>query len=108
MAKEYGPVATPHIFIFDKERKLRYQGRIDDIEKLTRTPRNLDAKNAIEALLANKVVPVKTTKVFGCSVKWAEKEDMVAKADADWAKQPVNLAMIDEAGIKDLLQGTRF
>ncbi len=104
MAKEYGPVATPHIFIFDKERKLRYQGRIDDLEKPTGTPKNFDAKNAIEALLANKEVPVKTTKVFGCSIKWAEKEDMVAKADADWAKQPINLDMIDEAGVKDLLK----
>lgn len=104
MAKEYGPVATPHIFIFDKERKLRYEGRIDDVEKPTGKPRNFDAKNAIEALLANKDVPVKTTKVFGCSIKWAEKEDMVAKADAEWAKEPVNLEMIDEAGIKDLLK----
>ncbi|WP_018617238.1 redoxin family protein [Segetibacter koreensis] len=106
MSKEYGPVATPHIFIFDKERKLRYQGRIDDVEKPPGTPKNLDAKNAIEALLANKEVLVKTTKVFGCSIKWAEKEDMVAKADAEWAKQPVSLDTIDEAGLKDLLKNT--
>ncbi len=104
MAKEYSPVATPHIFIFDKERKLRYQGRIDDVEKPSGTPKNFDAKNAIEALLANKEVPVKTTKVFGCSIKWAEKEDMVAKADLEWAKQPVTVDVIDEAGVKDLLK----
>lgn len=104
VAKAYGPVATPHIFIFDKERKLRYQGRIDDVEKPTGTPRNTDAKNAIEALLANKEVPVKTTKVFGCSIKWAEKEEYIAKANAEWAKQPVSLEMIDEAGIKELLK----
>src|SRR5207253_9277136 len=64
----------------------------------------LDTRNAIEALLANKDVPVKTTKVFGCSIKWHEKEDLVAKADAEWAKEHVNLEMIDEAGIKDLLK----
>jgi thiol-disulfide isomerase/thioredoxin len=104
VASAYGPVATPHIFIFDKERKLRYQGRIDDVEKPTGTPRNLDAKNAIEALLAEKEVPVKTTKVFGCSIKWAEKEDLVAKSDTEWAKHPVPLEMIDEAGIKKLLK----
>ncbi len=51
-AKAYGPVATPHVFIFDKERKLRYQGRIDDVEKPTGTPKNSDTRNAIEALLA--------------------------------------------------------
>ncbi|MEO6452878.1 MAG: redoxin family protein [Ginsengibacter sp.] len=104
MAKAYGPVATPHIFIFDKERKLRYQGRIDDVEKPTKVPNNLDAKNAIDALLADKEVEVKTTKVFGCSIKWAEKEDLVAKSDKEWAKHPVALEMIDEAGIKDLVK----
>jgi len=30
VARALGPQATPHVFIFDKERKLRYQGRIDD------------------------------------------------------------------------------
>ncbi|MEO7960507.1 MAG: redoxin family protein [Ginsengibacter sp.] len=106
VAKAYGPIATPHIFIFDKERILRYQGRIDDVEKPTATPRNKDARNAIEDLLAAKEVSVKTTKVFGCSVKWAEKEDLVAKADSSWVRQPVTLEMIDEAGVKDLLKNS--
>ncbi len=104
VAKAYGPVATPHIFIFDKDRRLRYQGRIDDVEKPTGIPKNTDAKNAIEELLVGKEVAVKTTKVFGCSIKWAEKEDLVAKADIAWAKQPVTLDMIDEAGVKELLK----
>jgi len=103
-SKAYGPIATPHIFLFDKERKLRYQGRIDDVEKPTGTPKNLDARNAIEALLANKEVPVTTTKVFGCSVKWAAKSDWMLRAKEEWAKEPVALNMIDEAGVKDLLQ----
>src|SRR6476660_3939420 len=47
VANAYGPVATPHVFIFDAERKLCYQGRIDDIEKPTKTPNNLDTRNAI-------------------------------------------------------------
>ncbi len=100
----YGPVATPHIFIFDKDRVLRYQGRIDDVEKPTGIPKNKDALNAIDALLAGKQVETKTTKVFGCSIKWAEKEDLVAKADKEWAEQPVTLDIIDEAGVKDLIK----
>ena len=103
-SKAYGPIATPHVFIFDKERKLRYQGRIDDVEKPTGTPKNLDARNAIEALVANKEVPVATTKVFGCSVKWAAKSDWMVKAKEEWAKEPVALNMVDEAGVKELLQ----
>jgi peroxiredoxin len=103
-AQAYGPVATPHVFIFDKERKLRYQGRIDDLEKPGGNPKNLDTKNAIEALLAGKEVTVATTKVFGCSIKWAEKEDLVAKSDSEWAREPVTLDMIDENGVKDLVK----
>ncbi len=103
-SKAYGPVATPHIFIFDGERKLRYQGRIDDVEKPTGTPKNKDARNALDALLAGKEVETKTTKVFGCSIKWVEKEDLVAKANKEWAQQPVTLDTIDEQGIKDLLK----
>ncbi|HZI53272.1 MAG TPA: thioredoxin family protein, partial [Chitinophagaceae bacterium] len=69
VAKAYGPVATPHVFIFDKERKLAYHGRIDDMENPARTPTSLDTQNAIEALLKNEKVSLTTTKVFGCSIK---------------------------------------
>src|SRR5580698_3578918 len=37
-ARKYGPIATPHVFIFDKSRKLRYSGRVDDVEKPSKTP----------------------------------------------------------------------
>jgi peroxiredoxin len=104
MSKAYGPVATPHVFIFDAERKLRYQGRIDNVEKPTGTPTSVDTRDAIEALLAKKEVAVKTTKVFGCSIKWAEKESGQQKADEEWAKEPVALRQIDEAGLKDLVK----
>lgn len=105
VAHAYGPVATPHVFIFDKDRKLRYQGRIDDVEKPTKTPNNRDTRNAITALLENKEVPVKTTKVFGCSVKWADKKGTLVQQGYDnWAKEPVALETIDEAGIKNLIK----
>ncbi len=103
-SRAYGPIATPHIFIFDKERKLRYSGRIDDVEKPTKTPHTLDARNAIEALLNNKEVAVPTTKVFGCSVKWAEKSDWMQKSALAWSKEPVTLDTIDVAGIKNLVK----
>ena len=32
MSRQYGPVATPHVFVFDAERKLRFVGRVDDGE----------------------------------------------------------------------------
>jgi len=104
VSRAYGPVATPHIFIFDAQRKLRYQGRIDDTEDQRKTPRNTDARNAIDALLSGGEVPVTTTKVFGCSTKWAEKSEWVKKEDEDWAKRPVKLETIDATGIKELLK----
>lgn len=103
-ARAYGPVATPHVFIFDKQRKLRYQGRIDDVEKPTKTPHVTDTRNAIDALLNNQELTVQTTKVFGCSIKWTEKSDWIEKATQEWAKEPVRLDMIDEDGIKNLIK----
>jgi thiol-disulfide isomerase/thioredoxin len=103
-SKLYGPIATPHIFIFDKGRKLRYQGRIDDMENPAKTPTSLDARNALDALLSNKEVPVTTTKVFGCSVKWIEKKDWKQKAEVQWAKEPVSLQDIDAAGLADIVK----
>lgn len=103
-AKAYGPIATPHVFIFDKARKLRYQGRIDNVEKPTKTPTELNTRDAIDALLQNKPVAVETTKVFGCSVKWAEKTSLVKKGFEEWSKEPVTVNMIDEAGLKELLK----
>ena len=103
-SNKYGPVSTPHIFIFDQDRKLRYQGRIDDMENPEKTPTSNDARNAIDAILAGKEVPVKTTKVFGCSVKWIEKKDWIKKAEVQWAKEPVSLQQVDEKGIAELLQ----
>ena len=103
VAKAYGPVATPHVFIFDAERKLRFQGRIDDVESPLGTPTVTDTRNAIDALLAGRPIAVPATKVFGCSIKWAEKKDHQAEAAAEWAKASVTLDMADEKAIRDLL-----
>lgn len=104
VANAYGPVATPHAFVFDKQRRLRYQGRVDDVEKPTGTPNSLDTRNAIEALLAGKEPPVTTTKVFGCSIKWAEKGGWSQSAAEEWATEPVGLVPVSEEGLREVLQ----
>ena len=48
VARAYGPQATPHVFIFDKDRKLRYEGRMDNSYR-TEQVKSQDARNAIEA-----------------------------------------------------------
>jgi len=69
----YGPTATPHLFIFDADRKLRYEGRVDNN---TRQPLVTirDARNAVDALLSGKPVPLAQTPAMGCSTKWIYKE----------------------------------
>lgn len=102
VSRAYGPIATPHVFIFDKARKLRFVGRIDDSEKPKKV-KVRDTRNAIDALLAGKEVPVKKTRTVGCSIKWSGKRDYVKKAFEKWAAESVALEMIDAKGIKQLV-----
>lgn len=72
VANAYGPKATPHVFVFDAQRKLRFEGRIDNSqrESLVKTQ---ETRAAIDALLAGQPVKVPHTGVFGCSTKWKSK-----------------------------------
>jgi len=101
--RAYGPAATPHVFIFNKERKLCFSGRIDDTEKPSKVPHSQDTRIALDALLKNTPPNPATTKVFGCSVKWAEKEDWQQKAKDEWAKEPVKIDTIGVAALKALV-----
>jgi peroxiredoxin len=98
VARAYGPQATPHVFIFDRDRKLRYQGRIDNSqrESLVKTQ---DARNAIDALIAGQPVAVTHTGVFGCSTKWISKE---ADRVAEMKKIEAEPVTVDLASTDDL------
>ena len=100
----YGAVATPHLFIFDSQRKLEYTGRFDDSEKTPKQINTKDAINAIEAILAGKKVPVEKTVAFGCSIKWADKRDSVKAAFASWAREEVSLANINAKDLRELIK----
>ena len=101
-SKAVGVLATPHIFIFDADRKLRYQGRFDDSEVKTVTSH--EAINAVEAILAGSKVAVETTRVPGCSTKWADKQESarawLVKADAE----PVAIEEVDGPGVAKLVK----
>jgi len=73
VSQAYGPQASPHIFIFDQQRKLRYEGAIDDSYRIEFVKRHY-AVDAINALLADQEVAVKHTGAFGCTTKWSDKE----------------------------------
>jgi peroxiredoxin len=95
-AKAYGCLCTPHIFIFDQNRKLRYMGRLDDSRFAeTNTVHTSDARDAVEALLSGKPVPVEVTRPFGCSTKWAENKVKLIKVNEKMYSAPVVLESID-------------
>jgi thiol-disulfide isomerase/thioredoxin len=100
---QYGPVATPHVFVFDKNRKLKYSGRIDDTENPYVKPVIEDLKNCLNSLLNKQPVQVETTKTFGCSIKWAWKDHWKNQLIEDWSKEPVNLDTIDSLSITSVL-----
>jgi thiol-disulfide isomerase/thioredoxin len=101
----FGPIATPHVFVFDKDRKLRYSGRIDDTENPYIPPVTEDLKIALNALLQQKPVPVEKTKTFGCSIKWAWKDHWKNELINEWAKEPVTIDSINSEGIRSLITG---
>lgn len=98
ISAKFGAVATPHIFVFDQDRKLRYQGRIDDNvnESLVKSR---DARIAIDALLSGKPVPIAETRAFGCTTKWLNKATGV---EEEWARIVVEPVKVTMAGAEDL------
>jgi peroxiredoxin len=100
--KAYGAVSTPHVFVFDTQRKLQYTGRIDDARRSRKNIGEPYVHNAIDALLAGKKITTTPTRSFGCSTKWAWKRGSVAKDNTRWKALPVTLADLDTEGAKNL------
>jgi len=101
VSRQYGPVATPHVFIFDEQRKLRYQGRIDDNERESLVKKR-DTREALDALLTGREPAVTQTKVFGCSTKWDEKSDGNARWMEKVRGEAVTVTAADAVMLKEL------
>ena len=105
ISRKYGPVATPHVFVFDEQRKLRYQGRVDSNprEAYAKVP---DARHAIDAALAGAPVPVERTPTVGCSVKWLDKAGSHNSELEAIEREPVPLEKIRPADLQALRKNT--
>jgi thiol-disulfide isomerase/thioredoxin len=103
VARAYGPVSTPHVFVFDKERKLQYTGAVDNSEDPSKIKKSF-ARDAIEALLEGREITIKKMKTFGCSIKWADKRNSAQKALVEWAKEAVDVNMIDANGVREIMK----
>lgn len=101
----YGPTATPHVFVFDKDRKLTYSGRLDASEK-PGTANAEDLRMAIDKTLAGEPLDADKaiTPAFGCSTKWAWKNEYTKKVNAEWKERLVEVEKISPSGLADLLK----
>ena len=70
VARAFGAVCTPDIFVFDRERRLAYRGRIDDSWKDESRVTRRELAEAIEALVAGGKPSREQRPSMGCSIKW--------------------------------------
>jgi peroxiredoxin len=105
VSRAYGPAATPHLFIFDAERKLRYQGRVDNNPREPLVT-SRDARNALDAILAGRTPPLQKTPSVGCSTKWLYKEEGRKEELAEIEAKPVQLEPASAADLKTLRGNT--
>lgn len=101
ISRLYGPAATPHVFIFDAQRKLRYEGRVDNNPRENLVT-SRDARNAIDAILTGKEVALKSTPSVGCSTKWIYKEEGRKQELAEIESRPVDVQLASAAELQAL------
>jgi hypothetical protein len=70
VARKFGAKKTPDIFLFDADGKLIYHGAVDDNSRKPEEVKETYLKDALEALLGGKPVPVNETKAVGCGIKF--------------------------------------
>ena len=72
VARAYDAVCTPDIYVYDKERRLRYRGRLDDNWKDETAVTSKDLEKAITLILAGKEIDFEQKPSMGCSIKWKD------------------------------------
>ncbi len=70
VARAYGGLVTPHPMLFGPDRKLLFQGRMDDNHSAPEHVTHRYLEDALDAAIAGRPLPVPELPVLGCSVKW--------------------------------------
>jgi peroxiredoxin len=69
VARSFGATCTFHVFVLDRERRLRYQGRFDSA-RLAENVTSHDLRDALDDILTGRDVRVPVTRPFGCSLDY--------------------------------------
>jgi peroxiredoxin len=70
VARAFDASHTPEVFVFDKQRKLVYHGKIDDNWKEPEKVQNKYLRDVLDEILSNEEVSVPETFSIGCTIKW--------------------------------------
>jgi thiol-disulfide isomerase/thioredoxin len=70
VARTFGAVCTPDIFVYDRDRRLAYRGRIDDSWKDESKVTRRELAAALDALVAGNRPAAEQRPSMGCSIKW--------------------------------------
>ena len=70
IARAYGAVCTPDIFVYNADRRLAYRGRFDDTRPGQGTATGADLSQALDELLQNGTVSMEQVPSMGCNIKW--------------------------------------
>lgn len=70
IARAYDATCTPDVFVFDRDRRLRYNGRIDDNWQNPKMATRHDLATVLEDLLAGREITIAPNPSMGCSIKW--------------------------------------
>jgi thiol-disulfide isomerase/thioredoxin len=70
LARALGAVCTPDLYVFDRDRRLAYHGRLDDSPMDPSKVKRRELRDAVDALLAGKTPATTQNPSIGCSIKW--------------------------------------
>jgi peroxiredoxin len=70
VARSFGAVCTPDIYVFDSSHKLRYRGRLDDSWRNPTAVQREELKMAVTSILKNVPIEGPQNPSMGCSIKW--------------------------------------
>ena len=101
VSAKFGVETMPHIFVFDEQRKLKYEGRIDDNVNESQV-KSRDSRNAIDAVLAGARVPDERTSVVGCKRAILSNPSQRQQEMSKIETEPVAVQMAGEAELKKL------
>ncbi len=82
VARAFGAQRTPHYFLFDDQGLLIYSGRMDNSPRDASLAETHELRDALDAYLAGRPVPMAQTDAIGCNVKWWDKERHWMPGDA--------------------------